>query len=342
MTALFELIQVSLGTRDELSSSLGSDAWIKILYEARRQAIVGVLMDGIERLSDIQKPPKEVLLQWICETHVVEQNWLLHDKRAKELSLLFRKDSIESCILKGVGLSLLYPNPKRRIGGDIDLWVNGNRRDVMNWLCKQFVVKHIVWHHVDVDCFKDVSVEVHFRPSFLYNPVHRRKLMRFFKDELSHQMGLKEEGYGYPTGDFNAVFSLTHMFHHLLEEGVGFRHVVDYFYIIKSLSTTEREKSLAVIKSIGLYDFLSSIMFVLKFICGMSSDLLLCEPNEIKGKFVLEEILEEGNFGKVRKGNGLKHNSIRRFWVMGRQFPNEATWMIPWKVYQVCWRLINR
>jgi len=50
MKPLFlELLQVSLGTRDMLSRVLSVQEWECILQEAERQAIVGVLTDGLER-----------------------------------------------------------------------------------------------------------------------------------------------------------------------------------------------------------------------------------------------------------------------------------------------------
>jgi len=37
------------------------------------------------------------------------------------------------------------------------------------------------YHHVDYGLFKDVEVEVHYRPSFLFNPVHNCRLQKWFK-----------------------------------------------------------------------------------------------------------------------------------------------------------------
>lgn len=82
------------------------------------------------------------------------------------------------------------------------------------------------------------------------------------------------------------------------------------------------------------------MMWVLKEACGMSSENMLCEPNEIEGNFLLCEIMAGGNFGKSRT-DGLNRNSLSRYRVMVQHYPSEVLWMIPWKVWHKGWRIMN-
>ncbi len=341
MDLFVELIQIALGNRKELSQCPTKEQWEYIFNESQTQAVCALLLDGLETIPEKQRPPLELLLQWIGFSRLIAQTGTLHQERARELTRSFNSAGFRSCILKGVGMSLLYPNPLRRQCGDIDIWVDGDRKNVMSWLTTQCTIGSIVWHHVDANFFEDVAVEVHFRPSWLYNPLHHKRLRVFFDEEKSNQMLEREEGFGHPTPVFNAIFALTHAFHHLLEEGVGFRHVVDYYYIIKGLTGEEKIRVLQVIDSIGMRDFLGAMMYVLKNVCGLDEKELICEPNKKKGVFLLNEIKSSGNFGMQRRGSVLKHNSVKRFWVMTKYYPSEAIWMIPWKVYQLCWRTKN-
>lgn len=342
MNSFFELLQVALGTRDRLSQVPSDTQWETLFEESSRQAVTGVLLTGIERLPQEQRPPIDLLLEWIGEVLITEETNKLHQKRARELTAKFLSVGFRSCMLKGVGTATLYPNPLRRTCGDIDLWVSGRRKDVTAWMRTQCEVGYMTWHHTDAHFFDDVDVEVHFRPSWLYNPRRFRKIEKYFEDEKLKQMVEGKEGFNYPTPVFNAVFSMTHAFHHLLEEGVGFRHIVDYYYIVKSLTAEEREEVMRVIEDVRMEKFMGALMYVLHEACGMDSDLLLCEPNKKEGKFLLKEVQAAGNFGYDRKGDELKHNSIKRFWVMAQHYPSEVVWMIPWKVYQLCWRTFNR
>ena len=350
-----ELLQVSLGTRESLSRVPSAREWERIYDEAERQAIVGLLLSGLESLPEGQLPPLELKLQWIGEVQMMEAEYKTHCERAAELTRRLRTVGFHSCILKGVALAQLYPLPERRQCGDIDIWVDGRRKDVLTWVRTQCEIGHVTWHHTDAEFFEDVPVEVHFRPSWVYQPLQYRRLSLFFEKEKEVQMAEREIGFGYPTPEFNAVFALTHAFHHLLEEGVGMRHVVDYYYVLRQVQGSgffaeqsgraERkvqDDTLRVIKSIGLGKFAAAMMWVLKEACGAEDELLLCEPDEKEGRFLLQEIMAAGNFGFNRVGEELKHNSLKRFWVMFKHYPNQVIWMLPFKLRNRIWKVFNR
>jgi hypothetical protein len=37
-----------------------------------------------------------------------------------------------------------------------------------------------------------------------------------------------------PTAEFNAVFQMAHIMMHFFIEGIGLRHFVDYYYVLKA------------------------------------------------------------------------------------------------------------
>lgn len=333
---LFELLQVSFGTRERLRSCLSDAQWEWLFEESFRQAITGVLLDGIERLPQEQMPPTVKKLNWIGKVQIIEAKNKLHQERARKLTKRFLAVGFRSCVLKGVGTATMYPHPLRRQGGDIDLWVNGRRNDVMKWLRTKCEIGEVRWHHVDARIFEDVETEIHFHASWLFNPIHNRRLQRYFESEKPAQMEEREEGYGYPSAEFNAVYSLVHSFHHLLECGIGFRHVVDYFYIVSYLTEADRERVVGVIRSTGLYRFLGAMMYVLKEACGMAPEQLLCQPDDEEGEFLLHEIMAGGNFGHSRTdGKGV--NSFSRWSMMVKHYPSEVLWMVPWKCWHQVW-----
>ena len=65
MTLFFELIQVALGQRSELSRVPSEGEWLSLLSEARRQALTGILFGGVEQLPPSLRPPVEMLFQWL-------------------------------------------------------------------------------------------------------------------------------------------------------------------------------------------------------------------------------------------------------------------------------------
>lgn len=338
----FELLQVALGTRDKLSRVSSDVQWKNLLEESFRQAITGVMLCGIDKLPKEQKPSIDLLLEWIGETQIIEETAKLHQQRTRELSAMFHAVGFRSCVLKGMAIARYYPQPLRRQCGDIDLWTFGRRRDVMLWLRSQYEIGHLVWHNVGVKVFEDVPVEVHFHPAWVYNPFRNYRLQYWFKKMAERKC--EEDGLNVMSVEFDAVFSLVHTYRHFLVEGVGLRHIVDYFYILERLHTenTEITEILTTLRRFGMMKFAGAMMYVMKRACGAHNDILLCKPNEKEGKFLLEEIMAAGNFGHDRIGAELKTNSLRRYAVMIMHYPGDVVWMIPWKIWHKCWRVANK
>ena len=353
MSLFIELLQISLGNHTELSRVPSKTEWEELFEEAQRQTVAGMLLEGLEHLSIEQRPSQLLILEWIGEAQIVEQTGLLHRERAGELTRVFNAGGFRSVVLKGLSSAERYPNPLRRQCGDIDIWVDGSRKDISSWMKGRGIeAEHSEWHHIGTKFFDDVEVEVHVHPSWMYNPWHNRELQKFFsknKDCSKHT----DRGYNVTTATFDSVYQLTHVFHHLLEEGVGVRHIVDYYYVLIKLrddkdnhqSTTSEDAKgteiIAVLRKLGLIKFAAAIMYVMKEVCGAEDGILLCEPDEKEGRFLMNEVMAAGNFGIQRVGVELKRNSIKRFIVMAKHYPSEVLWMIPWKVWHKGWRLVN-
>mgnify|MGYP001015945201 CR=1 FL=1 len=57
------------------------------------------------------------------------------------------------------------------------------------------------------------------------------------------------------------------------------------------------------LKELGLWKFAGAIMYFMQEVFGMPASRLIVPPNEKYGKFVLNEVLEAGNFGKHDERN---------------------------------------
>ncbi len=312
MQQFLTLLKISLGTSDTIPT-ISKEQWSKIFLEAQRQTVAGIMMTGIKKLPSDKQPPQNIMLKWLVTNTAVEQFTKIQQQKAAELTKIIKDLGFNSSVLKGVGIAQLYPNPLKRQGGDIDLWVDADRKKLLSELKQKYQIGKTCWHHTDVKIFDDIEVEIHFHPSWLYNPVYNKRLQRFFDSEKTDAMKEREIGYNYPSIEFQAIHSLAHTFHHLLEEGVGLRHILDSYYILQNLPEESRSKTIKIIKSVGLEKFLASMMYVLTEAFGMDKKYLLCEPNEKEGQFLLNEIYKTGNFGLNRNGEESKLNKIKRY-----------------------------
>ena len=396
---------------------------------------MGVLFDGIKKLpAEHVGMEKELLLQWMAESQMLEKANVRLNDTAIQVSEWFRKKGFRTCILKGQGNALMYPNPYSRTPGDIDIWVEGGDKRVISFVRSISPHEKACYHHIEFPSYKGMEVEVHYRPSFLLCFWHNRKLQKYYErvkeEQFSHQVMLGEQGeIAIPTVEFNLIFQLTHIFSHLMNEGIGLRQLVDYYFVIcdfykvyqnssnpsvslskgsstfspspsssgsgdvtapsrcseplrskdggpskvspncagwdrrdaigditsataTALSSFAANSSAAIdrvqkeLKELGLWKFAGVIMYIMQEVFGMPASRLIVHPNEKYGKFVLNEVLEAGNFGKHDARNRfgrsqLGHNLQRvyRDIRLVRYFPAEALCEPLFRIWHFFWRL---
>lgn len=220
--------------------------------------------------------------------------------------------------------------------------------------CRQFVPDaKACYHHIDFLKAGDVPVEVHYRPSWLNNPFHNRRLQRYFLEHADAQFSnLQPQGFAAPTWEFNVVFLLSHIANHLLHEGIGLKQVIDYYYLLRS--QTERRSIDSYeqeFRRLGLLPFARQLMWVLCQVLGLDEQLLVARQDERRGRLLLSEMLAGGNFGmhddRPLSGfyaSGLKSNLQRvvRDLRMMRYFPSESLWEPTFRIWHYFWRRRHR
>lgn len=355
----FQLIQVALDRRAELEKAPYEEEWEALLCLAKKQAVVGITFEALDSLNRRnQKPPLPVLYEWIGINEQNKQRNLLVNKRCIELEKLFSNAGYRCCVLKGQGASLYYNNPLCRQSGDIDLWVTkvGNvkvdnvRKDVLRFAeGGGYQISQIDIKHSDIDFFNDVPVEIHFMPSWMFNPFKNRKLQIFFAEQKNKQFGNYDQQaeFTHTTVDFDLVFSLVHIYRHVFEEGIGLRQLLDYYHILIHSSKEMRKEACEILKQLGMMRFAGGVMYVLHECFGIDEDFYLCEPNVRHGKLLLKEILVAGNFGHYDDRihlNGKDERFSNGFIMLKRNlrflcyYPSEVLWSPVWKLWHWCWR----
>ena len=353
----FDFLRFCIGSESEIPSSLKEADW-KVLYRiAQKQCLVGILFYGIQKLPPAEVGmSKDLLLQWMLQCQMLEKANVRLNDAAIQVSEWFRKKGFRTCILKGQGNALLYPNGLHRTPGDIDIWVEGGDKRVISFVRSISPHEKACYHHIEFPSYKGVEVEVHYRPSFLLCFWHNRKLQKYYdrvkEDQFSHRVMLGEQGeIAIPTVEFNIIFQLTHIYAHLMNEWIGLRQLLDYYFVLSMLSVNcEMLTSLQQeLKELGLWKFAGAIMYIMQEMFGMHASRLIVPPNEKCGKFVLNEVLETGNFGRHDARNRfgrsqLGHNLQRVYRDMRlvRYFPTEALCEPLFRIWHFFWRVKNK
>lgn len=342
----FELLQVTVGTRDALSRAPSELEWQALYEEGLRHAVDSIVLEGIERIPKNQRPPKLILLQWIGTGEQLKQQNQLLNKACLDVQTLFANNGFKSCILKGQGNALLYNNPLLRQCGDIDIWIEGERDDIIDFLRTNGQLGHIDIKHCDWNIFPETRVEVHFMPTWFYNPFINKKLQRWFTELKSFQFENESElGFTRPTISFNLVYVLIHIYRHLFDEGIGLRQLMDYYYVLQHSTYEERRDAMRVLCSFGMERFAGAVMYVMQEVFNMDAECMICKPIQKEGQFLLNEIMRAGNFGHYDERNKHHQNrwangieNVRRNLRFVCRYPQEVCWMPVWKIWHWCWR----
>lgn len=341
----FELLSISTGALAQLSEKYSDEEWNGALVIAQEQAIEGVLLSAIERLSDEQRPPKLMLLQWIGSVQMLEPYSIKIAEASDCVVKYFRENGFACNILKGSAVARYYPQPERRSSGDVDVWVDGSREKIYDFarhFDKDGMLYGVNYHHIHFHLIDDVHIEVHIWPSFLSSPLRNKRLHKFCN---MHRPTMETDR---PTLSFDRVFILLHCYRHMCGHGLGLRQIMDYFYVLKQ-GLNEKEKADAVcwIKQLGMSRFAKGLMWVLKVFFCLEEKYLLLEPDEKEGRFIIREVMLTGNMGHSDKRDwGAVKSPISRFFLnlrrdfyLAQHYPHEAVWQPFFSVWLYFWRL---
>ena len=248
-SAIFLFLNYCLGNKVDMSMVVTNLDWRQLYTFASNQAIIGICLDGIERLGneyseELKKNPikRDLLMTWMGKAQRIRRQNMKVNVVAGKLFSMLREDGMRCCVLKGQGNVLMYPNPYSRTPGDIDVWIDASRERIMEYAQKKFELEDdIRLQHLETS-LDGVPVELHFFPCSMNNPVYHARLQKWFRKnadlQCSHIVGLPDEAgdIAIPTTAFNVVYQLTHLYHHFFDEGIGMRQIIDYFLVVNDFS----------------------------------------------------------------------------------------------------------
>lgn len=367
----FELLQVALGNRERLSRVPTVEEWEEIYDEFERQAVTGVLLVGIDKLPLEQRPPKMMLLQWIGEGQMIEQRNKEMDEHCLKLLKMLDDYGLRGSILKGQGVALLYDDEIRplRQSGDIDVYVDCGLKGAVAF-AKSHGLEKVKWDykHLHLNIWDDIAIEMHYRVEVLLNLWMNKMLQVWFKDHEDAVFNLNDnltfnsntdgaDRMTTPAVEFNVFYILLHIYRHFLYEGVGFRQVIDYYFVLKQLRVERLElrdssmlkESLDAVREFGIMKFAKGLMWVMRETLGMPEGWMLWEPDKKEGVFILKQVMLGGNFGhydeRLKHGGGklgsviaiLTHNIH-----LLTHYPADTLWAPVWFVWHKLWKIKTR
>lgn len=359
----FELIRVAIGTQETLSHPPSKAEWAELYAISQKQSLVGICFSAVQKLTQNQEPITHNLdevqyLRWLGMAAKIQQRNEVVNRQCVELQARLAADGLRSSILKGQGVGQLYAEHLRglRQSGDIDVFVAGGMEKVLGYCTEKF--GKVEWDYINAHApfYQGTEVELHWRAQAMTNLCANKRLQRWLEMPETQMMMLGGKAMLadgseliVPTAEFNAFYILLHCYHHMFESGLGLRQLMDYYFVLQTVGKDCKESVVALFAEFGMKKFASGIMWIMKEVFGLPEEMMLCEASEKEGRSLLEEVMQNGNFGhhdeRIKKvGSGKMSElwrNVQHNWHLASHYPAELFWQPVWLVYHFCWKRLG-
>ena len=344
----FTLVQSGLwGTDADAGLFDEHTDWAQLYQSARAQALMGIVLDGIQTLPADKRPPRMLYLKW-CNTllQIEEKNRLLNRELANVYALC-RANNIEPVLLKGQGVAQNYRNPLHRQCGDIDLYIGKDNYAQVNRLLRTEATseheenhKHtsIEWHGVTIENHRTLTrLSAPSADRFL-----QKEIEKWHNSPQCRPLQVENCQVTLPPLSFEVVYILTHSALHFLNEGIGLRQVCDWASLLHhQKNNINHQEVKELLRKMGLTEAAKIFGVVaVKYLHLPAEELpiIYSEKDIPTGDWLLEDIWQGGNFGQFDanrkqrpKGywSGKWHTFTRackRCHELGALAPAEARW----------------
>ena len=273
---------------------------IDILKEAKHQAVLSLMNVDVIEFPQVYNLQAKILFNnmRIEYEHVDAHRLMLENK-------------VPYVVLKGVASAIYYPEPSLRTMGDVDLLVLESDLEKVdkilraNGFCQEDFDAH--HHHIVYQRHRNGlrSVwEVHWKSPGIPNGESGIKIQKYLSNIIDcariHKIPSGE--YQIPMAFHHGLVMLLHIAGHLINTGIGLRHLCDWAVFVATFSDDEfcamfEEK----LKAVGLWRFAQLLtQLSIKYLGCPKKDWCGNGDEEYLNK-MMQDIMDGGNFGEKDK-----------------------------------------
>lgn len=248
--------------------------WDWVFSTLSMHGLAAFAYDGVERMPQQARPPKEVLLKFISANMKGEQSYAKLKGLADRIGEVLRENEVKCLLLKGLSLAEYYPRPQSRKFLDIDLYSPEASHQIDDaFIAKGVDVDTEFYRHSHMS-LKGVLVENHH----CLLDVRGRDLLRRLDADLKamaqdHLATFEGPGLYYPDARFSLIFNLHHAMSHFIYEGISFKFLVDWIWFLRrERQLLKDEQTAQDLKRHGLLKFAAVMSKVSVDHLGLSLD----------------------------------------------------------------------
>ena len=264
---MLELVRAAVLDRDPIIPKDISIDWDKLMDHASEQGVLAWVWDSICKLPDNQQPSR---IQRINFGMSAQEIWDRYEQQNHLLNNLIStcsRNDMRLLLLKGISLSQLYPKPKSRPCGDLDIFLFEDYDRFNQIYADNF--DHVSNHH-SILFFDEIVVENHF--DFL-NPhvVKGNKINRYLKSTLT-DVTLTEQGYYILSPMATLIYLTSHAMQHLYcDLFMSMRGIMDFgMFLDRNRHKLPPQNCFNQLKELKMGKGFEVILYMTEYILGLS------------------------------------------------------------------------
>lgn len=265
---MLELVRAGVFNKEPIIPQKETIDWDKLMDMASAHRIIPWVWEGICKLPDDQKPPRIQRINFALSAQAVWEQYRCQQQLLNKLIGICNRQGIRLLLLKGIGLSQLYPNPQSRVSEDIDIYLFEDH-DKFNQLFTDSLIENHGQHH-SVLCIDGITVENHF--NFLDpDTIQRKKINDYIKSNLKDVV-LTPYGYYQLNPIVYFVYIVMHVLRHTNHDAfVPVSQLLDLaLYLIEYRHELSPKDCFKVLKKFRLEKGFEVLLHLSEHVVGLS------------------------------------------------------------------------
>lgn len=317
--AFFALIRTGLWPDANLNVDLDPNDevdWEKVYQLAEEQSVVGLVLAGIERYRNHNanlNVNQELLLQWIGEVQIIEQQNKAMNQFIEKLVEEMREAGIYTVLVKGQGIGQCYERPLWRASGDVDFFLSNDNYEK----AKKFLLPLSSSNKPERQYSKEMGmsidpwyVEVHgtLRTGLstrIDNTIDSVQRDVFFGGSVRSWANSNTQVF-LPSPDNDVFFVFTHFIKHFYKEGgVSIRQLCDWCRLLWTYKDSLNHELLeSRVRKAGLMSEWKALAALAVEFLGMPVTAMPLYSSDMKwkkkAKRIVAFILKGGEWRKIK------------------------------------------
>lgn len=300
--ALLELVKMGIGTSnsDFDFTTLTADDWAEVMKASRVQTVHLLCYDAAKNLTALM--PKEINEQWfLLSAKTIAKNHMVLNAQ-NELIKLLDKNDFSYIILKGFAAASYYPDFEKRCYGDVDFLISPSQQQaVEDVLISEGYIRELN-DHICHRVFKKpgAHLEMHFEVAGIPNGSQGQVFRKYFENASRKHTLNDNPVFCNPNPETHAIILLLHTIHHMVDEGLGLRHLCDWACFVNKTYKEAFWASdvLPILEKTGTLNFAVAVTKTCAVYLGTVCPNWAENVDEKLCFQIITDILDLGNFGR--------------------------------------------